>query len=468
MKYTKLLGILFLSQTVFASENVLKLKIVAPKLKEKINKNFLFFVKNSTTDNYELSNDSLKFFSGGQKNSLLKAVNMLPSVDYQGTFSGISGALPHSTGIKIRGISFIRRPGSVLNIENIPTPGGLKFDQNVININNVDSVKLYEGAVPPDEVFSMDNFGGLLNLIIKKPKDNFNVFLLGGGGIHDFNQLFLRIDSGNLNGFKTFISSYYSYVNKWKGEGNAVNKNIMFGVNKKLSNIVNIELYALHNQDHYNMYAPLDYSKAVNINSYYDYDYNNNPNDPGYYGYNKVKINQNFILSKITIAPQKDTTFVLEPYYWHIDGFQMGKGVFVPANYIGNLIMNTNNYGAVFKYKQKFFKNYELITGYFYHEEGKPGPPNFVEKYTVVNGTLKDLGPALRSDNNYNRITYPFLVLKYDYNNFLFEIGGKYLSYNLAEQLLYNNDGTIDPKASAGSRSYYKFLPYAGVNYENK
>ncbi len=433
-----------------------------PKAK-KIN----FYIKpiqRSTTDSYKISKYGVKLFAGPMQKSPLDVVNMLPSVNFESQDMLIGRATQEAT-FRIRGISPMQRPGSPIDIDGMPTPGGPKFSGDIVDMGNVNSVKLYEGAIPANEALGVADFPGIIDMQIEKPMNTSNVKLSQTFGSHDLNRSFLRVDSGNMNGWKLFISSSYAYSNKWKGSGNEMNKNMMFGITKNFSHILDIQLYGGYNQDKYNEYCPLTYAQALSLD--YDYDCNTNPNNFNYYGYNQQDRIYNYLLSKITITPSDQTKFVFKPYYWHITGYEMEAGLMVPSTNVGKWIINNDNYGAISEYHQKFLKNYEFILGYFYHKEGRPGPPNYVENYAIKNGQLAYQGTALWSNNNHNTIYYPYMTFKGHLDRFSFNIGARYLKYEVGDTIGYNpKTGAINPATSASAINFYKFLPYVGLNYD--
>ncbi len=417
-------------------------------------------IYNTTSDEYSLTPSGINLFSGPAQKSPFFAISMLPSVNVNN-----ADILGDQSTLRFRGISPMSRPGSPIDVEGLPTPGGPKFSSNIFDMENIENIKVYEGAIPANKALGMANLPGMIDMKIKKPMDKFNVSVSQTAGSNSLSRTFLRIDTGSIDGWKAFASSSYAYADKWKGKGNEINRNLMLGINKNFSNVLNLEIYTGYNQDNYHQYMPLTYAQATNLNKYYYDDYTNNPDSANYYDYNRTNLKYYYILSKLSFKPLEGTQFIFKPYYWHISGYEMGSGLMVPPNYVGKWFMDNDNYGAVSEYKQKLTKDLKLTLGYFYHKEGRPGPPNDIEKYAVINNQPVYQGMAFKSNNGHNTISSPYVTLDGTISNLNFDIGGRYLKYTVGSTTAYNSNNTIDPKASASSMIFTRFLPYIGLNY---
>jgi iron complex outermembrane receptor protein len=85
----------------------------------------------------------------------------------------------------------------------------------------------------------------------------------------------VRVDSGLLStGTAFFVSGSWTEASKWKGEGDASRKNVMFGVSQKLGDNLDIKVYGVHNDQQAYSYLPLTYAQTTMMFAYAWADYN--------------------------------------------------------------------------------------------------------------------------------------------------------------------------------------------------
>ncbi len=427
-------------------------------------------ITTQTSTQYTLTPSAIKTFSGANR-SVFNAINMLPSVNAQGP-----DAYGNDETFSLRGIDSTK--ADILNINGVPTPNGPtgSLTSGIFDLENIQSIKVYEGAIKPDVGFSsFGDFPGIIDLEIKNPSDKFGITYNQSFGSFDYSKDFIRIDSGDINGFKTFVSGSLTYGNKWKGSGDFVRKNVMFGLTKNFDNVVGLKLFMGYNSDFHNSYMGLSYAQASNVNNNYGLDYNNNPNNPLYYNYNTVNTRDYYILPTISVNTTSNSTLELKPYFWSV----RGDSYYTSSNnnFVQKFLYNSNIFGIVSKYNWNFAKDYNLTVGYWFHKQQMPGPPYAIENFNVTNGSLTFKNWAILADHNYHTINSPFVNLNGKIGKFSFDTGLKYLMYKTSAITGYNsvNDPNVDqaltsatpiPYEHAGSKIFREYLPYIGVNYQ--
>ena len=306
------LGCLLIAQKTYGVE-LPSITVSAPK-KTLINQ-YTKTLDSQTQNQYNLDNSSLKTFSN-TNNSVFNAINMIPSVNAQGP-----DAFGNDETLRLRGIDSTK--AGIININGVPTPNGPtgSLAANVFDLENIENITVYDGAIKPNVGFnSFGDFPGIIDLTIKQPSDKFGITLNQSFGSFDYSKSFVRVDSGDINGFRAFASTSLAYANKWKGNGDFVRKNAMFGLTKNFDNFVDFALYLGYNSNFHNNYYGLNYNQASNINKNYALDYNNNPNSTSCYNYNKTNTRDYFVLPTFTINTSNSSKLVLNPYYWSVRG----------------------------------------------------------------------------------------------------------------------------------------------------
>jgi iron complex outermembrane receptor protein len=463
------LGCLLIAQKTYGVE-LPSITVSAPK-KTLINQ-YTKTLDSQTQNQYNLDSSALKTFSN-TNNSVFNAINMMPSVNAQGP-----DAYGNDETLRLRGIDSTK--ACIMNINGVPTPNGPtgSLTANVFDLENIENITVYDGAIKPDVGFnSFGNFPGIIDLSIKKPSNKFGITLNQSFGSFDYSKSFVRVDSGDINGYRAFASSSLAYANKWKGNGNFVRKNAMFGLTKNFDNFVNFALYLGYNSDFHNSYYGLNYDQASNINKNYALDYNNNPNSTSYYDYNKVNSRDYFVLPTFTINTSNSSKLVLKPYYWSVrgDNYYTGNN---PA-YVQKFLYNSNIFGIVSSFDWKFAKNYKVTVGYWFHKQQMPGPPYAIENFTPKNGSLQFSNWAILADHGYHTINSPFINVEANIGRLKLDAGLKYLMYKTSAINGYNTKGIntsnvdealslakLDPFETANSKIFRNYLPYVGINYQ--
>lgn len=474
MKKRKIVSIAVIACTLFAAKSYgLELQgitVTAPS--QNLVNQFFPIIAQQTTNQYDLDSSAISTFSGAN-NSLFNAISMIPSVNVQGP-----DAYGNDETLRLRGVDSTK--AGIININGTPTPNGPtgSLTSNVFDLENIENIKVYDGAIKPDVGFnSFGDFPGIIDVTIKKPSNQFGVTLKQSFGSFDYSKSFIRLDLGDIDGFKAFISSSLAYANKWKGNGDFVRKNAMFGLTKNFDSLVDFELYLGYNSDFHNSYYGLNYKQASNVNTYYGLDYNNNPNSNNYYNYNTVNTRDYFVLPTFTIHTTNNSKLIIKPYYWSV----RGDSYYAASNgpLVQKFLYNSNIFGLVSSFDWDITKNYKLTLGYWFHKQQMPGPPYAIQNYKPQNGSLVFNNWGILADHSYHTINSPFVNIESNIGKFKIDAGLKYLIYKTSSINGYNTNGintqnpdeaislaTQDPYETASARIFRQYLPYLGINYQ--
>ena len=132
------------------------------------------------------------------QSSIYKALTLLPSlhVDTADPY-GFASRSPFN--IRVRGQGGL---GMSTMIEGVPiwaieSPGPR---MDMFDLENLRSITLYRGAVPPDQGLGAMDTAGALEIGILKPADQFGVTVSQSAGSDGFLRSYGRVDSGKLPG----------------------------------------------------------------------------------------------------------------------------------------------------------------------------------------------------------------------------------------------------------------------------
>ena len=224
--------------------------------------------QNETATEDTVTKEAITTVGGPGQTNILKALDLLPSVNFESSdpygffFSPISmrirGQQAISLGTMIEGVPVwaIQQPGPRLDT----------FD-----LENLKDLTLYRGAAPPDKGLGGMDTAGAIDIGILKPSDTFGATIKQGFGSFDFFRTYARIDSGNLpTGTSFFISGSTTSADKWKGEGDSsrLPRPSLFGATQVFSPFVKAELFADYNNQKLYSYRALTYAQAKDLNIY--------------------------------------------------------------------------------------------------------------------------------------------------------------------------------------------------------
>ncbi len=151
--------------------------------------------------------------------SPLKAVAKLPGVNFQSADPW--GNYEWSTKLSIRGFSQqqlgFTLDGIPLGDMSYGNHNGLHISRAAIS-ENLSAVELSQGSGAIDTA-STGNLGGTLRFLTSDPSREFGVRIAQTFGSESTTRTFVRMDSGDHDGFSAFVSGAWHDSDKWKGEG---------------------------------------------------------------------------------------------------------------------------------------------------------------------------------------------------------------------------------------------------------
>jgi len=427
--------------------------------------------QNETATVDTVTKEAITLVGGPGQTNMLKALDLLPSVNFESSdpygfvFSPISmrirGQQAISLGTMIEGIPVwaIQQPGPRLDT----------FD-----LENFESITLYRGASPSDKGLGGMNTAGALDVSILKPSSTFDATIKQTFGSFDLSRTYARIDSGILpTGTAFFISGSTTSADKWKGEGDApeYRDHLSFGLTQILSPFVKAELYADYNNQNLYSYRSLTYAQAKDLSFYDRFDYNwaltgNAKQDVYYYGYNYTQQKDFNTMGTLSITPTETTSITFKPYYWYEDKPAWAGVTSIPG--IGNTNgaddweNKFNRYGAVTEYKTLLYGS-TVKVGYWYESFDLTTIDNY---YTLQNGNLvynRTLNPT---PDGRGTINSPYVRVQRDFFKDLhIDAGLRYMDMLTPGETAKLSYTGPNPNLNYNSISHQEWLPYFGASY---
>ncbi|QMW24368.1 TonB-dependent receptor [Sandaracinobacteroides saxicola] len=151
--------------------------------------------------------------------SAFKAIEKLPGVNFQS--ADPFGVYEWSTRISLRGFNQnqlgFTLDGVPLGDMSYGNTNGLHISRAIIS-DNIATTKVSQGAGALGTA-STSNLGGTIEFISREPGADFGMAANATYGSENTFRGFLRLDSGDLGGFRASLSYAYLDAGKWKGSG---------------------------------------------------------------------------------------------------------------------------------------------------------------------------------------------------------------------------------------------------------
>ncbi len=420
--------------------------------------------------------EGIRILGGPAQASSYKPLDLMPSVIED---SADPYGLSFTRSITVRGVSdfFLSR-----TIDGLPI-AGIVGGADLIDLNNLSRIDLYRGSLQANQGLGFSSAAGQLDLIMLAPKQEFGGTISQGAGSDGFWRTAVRVDSGLLStGTAFFVSGSWTDANKWKGDGDASRKNVMFGGSQKVGDNLEIKVYGVHNDQKAYAYLPLTYAQTTNLSAYAWADYNTRligrPKvDNNDYFFNKTRYADNAIWTEITYKIDQDQSFVLKPYFWRNEGYQLttsGTGVKLWP-------INNYNLGGVAEYRKHFSWGGDFLLG-FWGEDAKPEPPPLGQQQFNVTtaGTLNFASWSVLAKTTDSEFYSPFMQYTQTYNATTVSGGVRLLVEGAPAMQYYTTTGLPeasytdvfafapkpDPNATVAARYFYEWLPNLGVRQQ--
>ncbi len=268
----------------------------------------------------ELTTRGIEIQGSPAATSVWEAVGVLPGIHVESTDP--YGLSAEQRNIRVRGI---RGSLGALTLEGIPNYGGNPIGPRdyIYDMENIQSISVYKGAVPGDIGTGVGSRGGAMVLRPLWPEEQFGAQISQGLGTDAYMRTFLRLDSGSFGPLGTRFSGSYSFsqADKWKGPGEIGprnNVNLMFS--QPAGKMVDVKVWFNHNGLDQHLYRPLDYSQVTNLSANYSFDYNKSrtgrrAEDIYYYDYNRGSYTNTDLFGMIALTPTDDLRIDLKPYF---------------------------------------------------------------------------------------------------------------------------------------------------------
>lgn len=431
----------------------------------------------------EVTKDGLTL--GGEKAShnVWEAVSLLPGIMFESPDPANLATTQMS--IKVRGVS-----GSLgsMSVDGIPIYGGNPIGPRtyILDLENFQSVALYQGSVPADLGPGAGTRGGALQLRPLWAKDDFGVTFKQSFGTYYYVKDFIRLDTGKLGAYGTKLSASYSYTeeDKWRGKGKVgPRNNVNFTFVQPLSSRLQIKLWGNYNETKQHKFRSLTYAQSTDLDNFRRYDYTESlTGTPGvdwqYYDYNKITWTNHDLYAFIDLKILENLTFTLKPYYreekkedWA--GTQSISGPGGKSN--PGIQMNgwtVKRWGAIGEFAGTF-GGFKALLGYQY-EESK-WEDSLTENYWLQpGGSLQFIGWGRYTQSTESSPRYsPYAKLSGSLGQLNWQAGVKYLKMKDAANEGYitkydasNNPYLVrEPKMDYGAKTYNAWTPTAGLSY---
>lgn len=436
--------------------------------------------------------ETLTTFTGPGQTNPYKALNLLPSVNAEGTDP--YGLVQDQNNLRVRGQAGTTYNRLSRTIDGLPI--GINIGNgsmgNFLDMENLSSMSLERGAIAADRGFGFGNSAGALDMTVLGPAKTMGATLSQHYGSFGFTRTFGRFDTGEspLLGTRFFGSFSYSQADKWRGKGYTERSNFMAGLAQPLFyGHVRIEAYGIYNQFYQDEYRPLSYAQTQDLGNYRNFDYSGErtgipAKDYAYYDYNKQHMEEWTIFGKLEADLWQGATFVFKPYY----AGDRGERYFTNVTTTPTASTTGFNLNAMSEEQWGFVTQVEQVldpvrfkVGYWYQDITAYPPPVAGQKfYTLTKSGYVYKNWSMLNEVGERVFNAPFVQVRGDFGKFHATAGLKYLSATMPWVKTYNTSGVGDVSyrdavaASSGvidSRSARPsektaWLPNVGVSYD--
>ncbi|MDD3343340.1 MAG: TonB-dependent receptor [Sulfurospirillaceae bacterium] len=384
----------------------------------------------------EVTQKGIELQGAKASTSVYESMSALPGVNVENVDS--RGLAIEQSSVRLRGV---KSSMGALTVEGIPNYGGNPIGPRdyLYDMENMESLSVYKGAVPADIGTGVGSRGGAITLHPKWAAKEFGVDIAQSIGSDDYTKSYFRLDSGVFNESGTSFSGAISYAkaDKWRGEGELgprVNANI--SLVQPLGEKATLKLWYNHNDQDQNLYRPLSYAQISNGNlkSNYKNDYNTaltgTPSqDIYYYNNNKGSYKNDDLLAILNYQINDTFEFIFKPYYAHEDT-QIHQGVTSGGGRIQMRTRDIERYGAMSEIDAKL-DNIKVALGYHYENSLM----EISTKNYTTSGTYAGMGIVGTSGTTY--IHSPYAKISGKEGNFNWQAGLKYFEFQDASSLGY-------------------------------
>jgi iron complex outermembrane recepter protein len=381
---------------------------------------------------------------------------------------GLSGVSGRSRGISSSFMSYNYNGVANYSIRPIGPRDG------IYDLENVQRVEHYNGAISPQNSTGVGGKGGLVNIITQEPRNEGGGKISLSGGGDQYSKLFIRADSGIIaEQVKFFLSYSHTQAQKYKGEGDlGPRQNFALGVNL-LNDTLPLTLLYSRNQHKRHRFKALSYEQTQDLSSNYTLDYSADSQSAEYYDF----YSDDSLYEDLQLKLQKQYTHFgysvtlygsayNEESKEGITGSGAGAGLqkgVVDAKRLG--LLASSNYDFHFlELEGGFWQEYSWLDKY-------------VSRVDEEQENLHKSWAWLNKNDGATKLFSPYLLMKKKSEALSVELGLRYLDYREAANTTYlpNNsykdydeaiaNGVVAPGGRVEAQHYKVWLPSFGVSY---
>ncbi len=428
-----------------------------------------------------ITREGLDRFGGAGQINAFQALDGLPSVNFQ---SADAFGLSNNRSIRVRGQTRVASTVEGISLLNYGLSPGVS-DAWLFDMENLEGVTLYKGAVAAEKSLVPYNTAGTMNRTLLRPDDRFGVTVRDNFGTFGLNKIFTRIDTGLLpTKTKLFVSYSHTEADKWKGTGESRADIASFGLTQQLPAGAKFEVFGTYSDSKTNSYRALTYAQARDLGEYYRYDFNKSltgipGQDSYYYDYNRDSYSNYAFFGNLEFNLPCNGKLSIKPYYANENGYTLsGVARILGSPGVRKWVIEHNNYGVTAQYDTPFLGT-DLTIGYWYAVQTPPGPPTAQKVYRAANGGLTYAGWAVLADPVGNHEwNSPYVSIGKQLGSVYLKAGIRYVSEMTPSINLYSttnvpdvsypqalNYATIDSRGSVKGHTMSEWLPNFGIDY---
>ncbi len=331
---------------------------------------------------YEVTPEGMSLFGAQGGKNPYTMISGLPAVEAQSVDAlGYANVEGGQKGLRVRGE--VTAHGANGTVEGLPLtgvspgPGYLwLFDKE-----NMASVTLIQGPVPPDN-FELFSAFGALDTRIRWPEAETGGEISLSAGSNAFRRGFIRADSGLFgSGTRFFVSGSSASADKWRGAGKTPDQdhNLSLGVSQEIGNLT-LRLYAAHNDMSQYSYRPLDYTQASDLDNFRSYDYSTDPADRANdYKHNRQAFDSDVVLAEFDLRLNDHTTLSIKPFHSREEGYYLSA---ISNTLVRKWLIDHEREGITAEIQTKIGDT-DLKAGYLHYKLEPPGPPTAWKLYNA-------------------------------------------------------------------------------------
>ncbi len=416
----------------------------------------------------EITKEGIEALGAKAAVSVYEAINILPGVSVEGVDP--YGLAAEQNNIRIRGVrGFL----GALSVAGIPNYGGNPMGprEYLYDMENMESIAVYKGAVPADLGTGVGSRGGAIELRPLWPKEDLGLTFSQSFGADSYLRSFLRLDSGSLPNINTRLSASASYTeaDKWKGSGDlGPRKNLNLMLSQPINDKDEIQLWFNHNDFEQNLYKALSYNQVEDLSTNYKVDYNGTKTgtaaDINYYDYNRGEYANSDVLSILPYTLSNRSKITVKPYFSH-ENTEILQGTGSMGGSIQKRLREIDRYGFISQFDYSF-DNITASLGYWFEDSDMEITQRF---YNPVNFQFKGYGMVMENDDD-GIAHSPYLKLAGSNGSLDWQAGLKYFYYRdpASQGYTASAPGYQLVKAADLYReeaSYDALLPTLGIDY---